>query len=278
LVPTQGEESVRKDILGWRHQGKMLIEHIRLRTSPVAVKLLKEGGGFPKDVLRPKKSFGFSIALCQAMGMARRFGQTIGVTPEDSACPPSNLFFGWAELDDEKELAKTWLDMANFIDIDAAIKNMESRPRFPKGEYRGLVFSPLNSTMVIPDIILVYCDSAQAMVLMEASHYVDGVGITPFRPLQASGVCSESIISAKLSGSFQLAIPCGGDRRLEGTGDDELIFAFPAKKLDDLLAGIEGKRKKGSRTYPPPRNLRFSPELNKYYEDLSKKMRLVPQF
>lgn len=257
---------------GWRNKGKLLIDFIRLRTSPVAVKLLKDGDGFPDGALRPLKNLGFPMAICQGMGMARRSGLTVGFSSEESACPPSNLFFGWAELKDEMDIANAWLKMGTYKDLEAAKRGLESRPRFAKGEYHGIIFSPLDSTTIIPDVILVYCDSAQAMVLTGASCYKDGVGLTFFKPLQASAVCVESIISTKLSGRFQLAIPCGGDRRLEATEDDELIFSIPSDRLDDIIDWIEAKRRSGSRPYPTSRNLQVQPELNKYYEELRKKM------
>ncbi|MBI3872448.1 MAG: DUF169 domain-containing protein, partial [candidate division Zixibacteria bacterium] len=60
-----------------------LEKHIRPATFPVAVKMIKPGEPLPAKVKRPKADLGFETAICQAMGLARRYGWTLAVGNED---------------------------------------------------------------------------------------------------------------------------------------------------------------------------------------------------
>jgi uncharacterized protein (DUF169 family) len=139
--------------------GNSLRDILRLRTQPLAVKLYKKAEEFPTKLHRPR-DFGVRWAICQAMTMARKIGWTAGVTREESICPPSNMLFGWAELEDEMDFVNACIDMGIGGNVDAAKKTIEQHWRLKKGEYAGIVFSPLTWTTIEPDVVLIYCDLA----------------------------------------------------------------------------------------------------------------------
>ena len=55
-----------------REQGDELDRLLRLKTFPIAVKLLEKEADIPAEAIRPKRDLGRQIFLCQAFAMARR--------------------------------------------------------------------------------------------------------------------------------------------------------------------------------------------------------------
>lgn len=56
---------------------------------------------------------------------------------------------------------------------------------------------------------------------------------------RSMGVCSDSIARPMLTGRCHLSIPCVGDRLFEATSDNEVIFAVPSTRLEDITNGLK---------------------------------------
>ena len=72
-----------KDFNRW---GEELETRLKVRTSPIAIKMLKKEADIPKDAKRPRRDFGFHLALCQAFAKSRREGLTVAMLQEDHWC------------------------------------------------------------------------------------------------------------------------------------------------------------------------------------------------
>ena len=77
-----------------------IMEAIRPRTLPLAVKFLKEGDGFPEKTKRPGRMLKKRVTVCQAMTMARLYGWSVGLAKEDIVCVPALIGFGFSDAGD----------------------------------------------------------------------------------------------------------------------------------------------------------------------------------
>ncbi|GAB4321176.1 MAG: DUF169 domain-containing protein [Candidatus Zixiibacteriota bacterium] len=238
--------------------------HIRPATFPVAVKMLKEDDPIPERAKRPKDDLGFESAVCQAIGLARRYGWTLAVGTEDISCPITKAFFGFEKrvpyLEEGHACAGMYTESP-----EAGARTEASIPRFEYGSYRYLVVGPLARIDYEWDAAVIYGNSAQIMRLVTGALYKGGGAMTS----QTAGRvdCADLVIGAMQSGECQFVLPCYGDRIFGGTTDDEMAFSLPPQKVDELVAGLEGTHKGGVR-YPIPSFLRFTGQFPESYRKL----------
>jgi len=217
-------------------------KYLRVRTPPVAIKLLKSETDIPPGVQRPKKDLGHRVALCQGIAFARRNGVALAMLKEDMYCPLGIIVLGLIEPHPFFLAGDTALGRYART-REAAARIAQEHPRFNVGEYIGVVTSPLPSTVFDVDIVLTYCNAAQAMRFIQAAVYEEG------RHLEAlqlpGGACAVGIVQTIHTGKCQLVMPCLGDRRYGITADDELIFAIPVSQLHGISTGIENTHNAG---------------------------------
>ncbi len=217
-------------------------KYVAPATNPVAVKLLKYKKEIPENAKRPKRDFGQPIVPCQGSGLARRQGFSIAMLKEDfnPGCPTGLILFGLVEP------PQWWLegnlDQGLVAETrEAAINIGKSYFRLEPGKYIGVLYSPVSATTFNPDMVMIYCNSAQAMKLVLAAKYEDGQPLTPH--IIASAICSTSVLQTIQTGKCQLNIPCAGDRSLAFAKDDEIVFSAPINKLDGITKGLESINK-----------------------------------
>ncbi len=231
--------------------GKSLEEILRLQTYPLAVKLVKDESEFPERTRRPEKK----IAVCQALTLSRRYGWTMGITENDSGCPAVNLAYGWTKLIDEQAMAQFFLG-AGYVSDEAGAKTiMENMDRLEPGKYGGVVISPLTRTKIVPDVILVYGNPAQIMRLIQGAMHKEGKKVkSELAGITAS--CTGGIARTFNTGECQVVIPGNGDRIFAATYDNEMLFAIPAAKAEDMIVGMRAQR---LAKYPIPVILQMPP-------------------
>ncbi len=213
--------------------------YLSLRSFPIAVKLIKGGDAAPADAGRPCQDLGQRITPCLGWHLARHLGLSVAMGIDDfsSECPSSLFIFGVVEPLQE------WIDGDLAYGLYAgdreAARTMEANvPRLAFGECNGLVFSPLEKASFVPDLVMIYCNSRDAMRLITASAWETG---EPLRVAMAGrGLCGDGVVQAFLAGRPVVAIPCGGDRAHGGAQDDELVFVTPIGYLEGIIAGLEG--------------------------------------
>jgi len=245
----------------FRKYGEELEQRIRLQTFPLAVKLLKKEADIPGGAERPLRDFSYQLLLCQGFAMSRKEGKTIAMFMEDMWCFEPIIGYGWAEP------PQYFLEGHNRFpqdvkDLQAGRNYVDDFPRFAIGQYTGIVSAPLTKVSFEPDLVILYCNSAQLSLLLLGREYKDGHDLQC--NLSSHAACVYSVVPAIKSGKCQVAIPCRGDRYSALAGDDEVIFSVPVHKIEDLLVGLRHVEKYGSRL---PRNpqMRREPKLPESY-------------
>jgi uncharacterized protein (DUF169 family) len=215
--PAGGAANNGSSLDAFNQYGEELENSLVLRTSPVAVKMLKSEAEIPAQAFRPKKDGGYHIAQCQAFGMSRREGKTVAMLKQDHWCPTALMAYGMVEKPDNMAM---W---------------GESFQSFEVGKYVGIVTAPLKSAAFIPDVVLVYLNPAQirGVLLTLMNNGQSQVSYSFFLPS-----CGHCIVDPMQTGKYGIVLPDPGEYQRALALDDELIFAVPNAKMPDLMAGL----------------------------------------
>ena len=219
----------------YRQFGNELVELLKLRTMPVAVKML-EKRETPENALLPKRDLGKHLTLCQAFSLVRREGRSVAMFKEDYWCVWPVIALGLVEC------TKKCVDEVHdkmFIKDPALSRQVfeNSFPRLEYGRYAGMLLSPLPKTEFIPDVILVYANPAQMILL------INGLQWAGYKKLEWGAVgesaCADSWGRALATGEPSLALPCFPERRYGGVPDDELLMALKPAQLAQAVEGVK---------------------------------------
>lgn len=247
-----------------RHLDQELSHYVRMATYPLAIRMVEREEQFGPRARRPKRDLEIQVTICQAIGMARRYGWHLGITPDDINCPLIFIPFGFADAvpysTEGHACAGVYTETPQ-----AGARSEAVVPRLPKGAYAGIEMAPLSRADFEPQVICVYGNSAQVMRLVQASLYRSGGA----RSSVASGRidCADIIIRTLLEDEPQYILPCTGDRVFGLTEDDEMVFAMPLRSVDEVIVGLKGTHQGGIR-YPITKFMRFTPSYPEQYEKL----------
>ena len=241
-------------------------KHVHPASLPIKVKLLESEKDIPKKALRPKKDLDCQITPCHAWGLTCRQSLSIAMLKEDFNldCGSALIIFGLIKP------PKWWIEgnlaYGQFAGTREAAVNMEKSVfRFEPGKYIGLAFSPLRKTDFDPDMVMLYCNSVQAMLLVNAAIYEDGNPLDT--TISARNVCSDTIVQTIQTGKCQVSIPCAGDH-LHGLAKDyEIIFSAPSHKLNSIMRGLDSVSRARAGDYKGETSIRLgkkSPVLMRY--------------
>jgi uncharacterized protein (DUF169 family) len=215
--------------------GEEIERRLLLRTSPIAIKLLKTEKDIPEKALRPKRDLGYHLGLCQAFAMSRRERRTVAMLKEDHWCYLPVIAFGLAEPPDFFLQGNTFFEFS-VGDLNAAGNLAKTLPRLGHGKCMGVVSAPLSTAQFDPDMVVVYCNTNQLRCLLSAMKYRDGYLVRP--TLDPSGACFQATVPVLQTEECQVTVPCGGDRAHAMAQDDEMIFSIPKSRLEDLMFGL----------------------------------------
>ncbi len=213
--------------------GKELEDTLRLRTKIIAYRKLEQAEDLNKipGVHRVDHFFTF----CQAPFMVRVKGLTIGITKDDKINARCSRLCGLREATEKSMsaeanlLATTW-----FRSPEEALKQQSEYPRIPVGG--AIVLAPLTDEKFDPEVVLVYGNPAQIMMLM--------CGLQKVRyehfwfSFIGEGACADSLAQCYVTGKPALSIGCYGERALGHLADDEILIALPSSELERAVSGL----------------------------------------
>jgi uncharacterized protein (DUF169 family) len=242
------------DLKTYHEYGEELERRLRLKTFPMALKLLEKEKDIPEGAVRPLKDLGHHLSLCQSFQLSRREGKTVAMLKEDHWCVEPVLGFGLGEppqyfLEGHNRYPR---DVAT---LEAGKHFAEEFPRLEVGKYIGLASAPLRAANFEPDVVVVYGDSSQLCLLLLGREYKEGYNLKC--ALSGHAACVYAVVPAVQCGECQVAVPCRGDHYRAMAGDEEMIFSAPRGKLDDLMVGLRQIEKTGSKL---PTGYSFQPE------------------
>ncbi len=217
---------------------------LRLKSFPVAFKMLVSKAELETiPFLRRPQS---QMTMCQMINLVRNFDWSIGADLDDFLFSSCSSIIGLQELP-ETHKDGTFRNIVWVATKEDGRKFERAIPRLPVGRYNALAMAPLVYNPFQPDIVLIYANPAQIMMLVNAIQFCD------YEVMQFSCVgessCADAIVRCYQTGKASVGIPCYGERRYGHAQDDELVMAIPADLMVKTLSGLEALYRRGVR-YP----------------------------
>jgi uncharacterized protein (DUF169 family) len=227
--------------------GERIEKILRLRTFIVGLQFFEKLEGMER--IKKLKRLDSKRVFCQIITMARTYGWSLGVTPDNlihnSFC---NVMLGFSNKPDFMSDG-TYKGSIWFENKEDAQKYEESLPAIPPGKFHAVAISPIFSERLNPDLVLVYGNPAQMILLINGLQWKNYERLTFYCVGESS--CADAIAESYLSKKSCVAIPCFGERRFGHVQDDELVIAIPPASLIKGAEGLEKLVEKGIR-YPIP--------------------------
>jgi len=228
----------------WETPVRRLERLMRLKSFPVAFKLF-EDKKFLSTVPFIRRMNNKST-LCQLINLVRNFDWTVGADLDDFMSVMCASIIGLTDIPD-------YMKDGTFRSIvwtksRADGKKFENAiPRLPAGKYEAVAMAPLVYNPFDPDIVLIYANPAQMMLLINSLQF-ENYEVMQFYCVGETS-CSDAIARCYLNRKPALSIPCYGERRYGHAQDDELVMAIPVEMMDKALNGMEALYRRGIR-YP----------------------------
>jgi dephospho-CoA kinase len=228
----------------WEGIVRRMEQLMRLRSFPVAFKML-EDKAFLSSIpfmRRPKHP----MTLCQMITLVRNFDWTVGAELKDFMNPTCPSIIGLCDIPPYNRDG-TFRSIVWVKTKEDARRYEASIPRLPLGKYQAVAMAPLVYDPFDPDIVLIYANPAQMMLLINALQFED-YEVMNFHCVGESS-CSDAIARCYLTQKPSLSIPCYGERRYGHAQDEDLVMALPSSMMEKALAGLEAMYRRGIR-YP----------------------------
>ena len=228
----------------WSERSRTLKEQLALSSEPIGYRRFEKASEL--DRVEGVMRWSQGCMFCQIPFMARVEGLTIGLTREDKVGDRCKRIHGLLpthegdKLLEAKLLSRTWMPS-----VEEGLKQQEDYPRVPAGE--AIVVGPLAKDNFEPEVIMVYGNPAQIMMLM------CGLQKIKYERFQfhfiGEGACVDSLGQCYHTGKPALAIPCYGERSMGQVRDDEIVIALAPSDVDRAIEGLQTLRKIGFK-YP----------------------------
>jgi len=198
--------------------GEELERITRLRTSPIAVRMLEKKEDIPEGAVRPWKDRGIHIAQCQAFALSRRQKETIAMLEEDNWCFAPIIAYG---LEDKP--------------ADPDLQPFVSFPTFARDRYIGIVSAPLRTANFEPDVVIIYANTTQLrnMLMPLSFGNKDSIDYCFFPP-----ACGYQVVPVMSNGHYMITLPDPGDYMRALAAEEEIILSVPAARMEEFMSGI----------------------------------------
>jgi len=228
----------------WSELGTELENTLRLKTKIIAYRRLEKAEELDtiKNVIRLDRFFTF----CQVPFMVRVNGITVGITKENKILERCSRIFGLRQATEKSMNAEAaMLSTTWFRSPEEALQQQGDYYRIPVGG--AIVLAPLTKQKFEPEVVLVYGNPAQIMMIL------CGLQKVKYERFSFSfigeGACSDSLAQCYITGKPSVSIPCTGERSMGGVSDDEIVVALPPGELERAISGLKELAKIG-RKYP----------------------------
>jgi dephospho-CoA kinase len=228
----------------WEKPVRRLELLMRLKSFPVAFKLFEDKKALSEIPFIRRMNY--KSTLCQLINLVKSFDWTVGADVDDfmSAVCPSII--GLTDIPDYMKDG-TFRSIVWTKSRADAKKYEDAIPRLPVGKYEAVALAPLVYNPFDPDIVLIYANPAQMMLLINSLQF-ENYEVMQFYCVGETS-CSDAIARCYLNRKPALSIPCYGERRYGHAQDDELVMAIPVEMMDKALNGMEALYRRGIR-YP----------------------------
>ena len=192
----------------WEKPVRRLERLLRLKSFPVAFKLFEDRTSL--SAVPFIRRMNTKSTLCQLINLVRNFDWTVGADLDDFMSEVCASIIGLTDIPD-------YMKDGTFRSIvwtksRADGKKFENAiPRLPTGKYQAVAMAPLVYNPFDPDIVLIYANPAQMMLLINSLQFEDYEVMQFYCVGETS--CSDAIARSYLKLNPALSIPLFGERR-----------------------------------------------------------------
>jgi dephospho-CoA kinase len=233
-----------EETINWEKVVRRMELLLRLKSFPVALKMVEKKEALEQIpfLRRPQGK----RTLCQLITLVRNFDWTVGADSDDFISPMCGSIIG---LNDTPAVYKdgTFRSIVWVKTKEDGQRYEAGIPRLPLGRYEAIAMAPLVYKPFDPDVVLIYANPAQMMLLINALQF-ENYEVMQFYCVGESS-CSDAIARSLLTGKPALTIPCYGERRYGHAQDEDLVMALPPGMMEKALRGLEALYRRGIR-YP----------------------------
>lgn len=223
------------DIKEINSYGQEMVECLKLKTSPVAVKLLSKGGEIPAGI----KKVGEVMTHCQFVDRVRRTGEEFYTLSEDQMCKIGSGTLGLNEIPPEVPSGESYYkEFGLFSTQGAARRTAEKVPILPPYSTEAIMYSPLEKASFVPDVVVFICNPKQIMILIQSYMYKNGGRLeTSF--VGAQSLCAEGVVQTYKEGKIGVGVGCLGSRIFTKMEEEEMVMGIPVELLADVVSGLK---------------------------------------
>jgi len=214
--------------------GQELIDCLKLKTSPVAVKLIPKGDSVPEGM----KKVDEAMRHCQLVDRVRRTGEEFYTLGEDQMCKGGAGAMGLGALPPKVASGEFYYKgLKQFSTQGAARRTIQMVPTLPPNSTEAVLYAPLEKASFTPDVIVVICTPKQIMLLTQAFVYKTGGRLeASFAGKQS--LCSDAVVQAYKEGKIGVTVGCSGSRSYTKIAEEEMIMGIPVELLGDVASGL----------------------------------------
>lgn len=223
------------DIKEINYYGQELIKRLKIRTSPVAVKLIPQGEGIPEGIKRADEG----MTHCQFVDKARRAREEFYTLSENQICKIGAGAMGLGTVPEDLVSGELYYkEFELFSTLGASRRTVEMIPTLPPNSTKAVLYSPLEKTSFIPDVVMVVSNPRQMMLLTQAAMYRLG-GRLEANFAGTQSVCSDGVVQTYKEGKIGVTVGCTGSRAYATLTDEEMIMGIPIELITDVVSGLK---------------------------------------
>ncbi|MEA4926550.1 MAG: DUF169 domain-containing protein [Syntrophomonadaceae bacterium] len=192
----------------------------------------------------------------------------VAFSAEDHACGLAHIYLGHKEPNEPYERGE-FVHPLYTKDVAAGSVTAAAEVHLDPQTFKHLIVAPLQRADFEPDIIIIYGNAAQIVRCIQGELFNGGGAVQS--SFMGRCACGAYITIPYKLKKCNVVIPGGGERVFALTGDDELAFAIPKEKIQNVVEGIKGTHDSGVARIPTPfYAITTKPAFPACYEELDR--------
>jgi uncharacterized protein (DUF169 family) len=219
------------DVEGYDMVSNELKERLGLDKSPVAIKFFLREEDIPEGIEKINEN----IRHCEMVQRAAQ-GEMFYATNEEQMCKGGASAIGLTEAPEKMKTGEFYQSLGRFSSLGSAKRTMESIPRIDP-IMKAIVYAPLEEVKFDPDVIVVICKPAQAMILAQAMVYTRGGRVeASFSGIQS--ICADAVAGPFVNNTANFTLGCSGSRKFADIKEDEVIVGMNGENIGCVVTAL----------------------------------------
>lgn len=166
-------------------------------------------------------------------------GDAFYVTAENHNCLTGEHYLGLRDWTDKEAVYRFLVDQVHgYRSYEVLEKKLRKTPMLKPGQAQVICIAPLKRAWFKPDVILIVCNSEQAMLLLWAYTYNTG---EPVSGATGTAMCCSLVIEPYLTGKPSFTVGDPGGRYIMELKSEEIGVSVPYQLLDSMLTALRSR-------------------------------------